>query len=136
MNDYTYIVQQYFHKRVEIFLSTYAKKVFGINHYYVRFEFAKSRGQIHAHLLAILGDKSHLYDFNTLLHKNRMKSEEVQAQILDTWMKKIFKLTAIHPASTTKGVPILSKIVVPEGYLEKKPDEHPSAKYLSEVVDV
>ena len=69
MNDYTYIIQQYFHKRIETFLSTYAKKVFGINHYYVRFEFAKSRGQIHAHVLAILGDKSHLYDFNTLLHK-------------------------------------------------------------------
>ncbi len=31
-------------------------KVFGITHYWVRFEFSKSRGQIHLHLLAIIGD--------------------------------------------------------------------------------
>jgi hypothetical protein len=54
-NDYSHVIQEYFQARAEDFMNNFAKKVFGINHYYMRFEFAKSRGQIHAHILCIFG---------------------------------------------------------------------------------
>jgi hypothetical protein len=51
VNDYSIFIQQYFQARVTNFLENYANQVFGIEHYFARFEFAKSRGQIHVHLL-------------------------------------------------------------------------------------
>ena len=53
VNDYTLIVQEYFYERVKLWLSTIGAKVFHIKHYWLRYEFAPSRGQIHAHMLAI-----------------------------------------------------------------------------------
>jgi hypothetical protein len=53
VNDYTLVVQEYFQERVKIWLSTIGTKVFHIKHYWLRYEFAPSRGQIHAHILAI-----------------------------------------------------------------------------------
>ena len=53
INDYTLIVQEYFQERVKIWLSTIGAKVFHIKHYWLRYEFAPSRGQIHAHMLVI-----------------------------------------------------------------------------------
>jgi hypothetical protein len=56
LNDYTIIVQKFFQLRVDKFLKTIGLEVFGIKHYWGRFEFAKSRGQIHLHLLGITDD--------------------------------------------------------------------------------
>jgi hypothetical protein len=53
VNDYTLIVQEYFQEPVKIWLSTIGAKVFHIKYYWLRYEFAPSRGQIHAHMLAI-----------------------------------------------------------------------------------
>ena len=53
VNDYTLVVQEYFQERVKIWLSTIGAKVFHIKYYWLRYEFAPSRGQIHAHMLAI-----------------------------------------------------------------------------------
>ena len=64
MNEHSFIVQEYFFERVESFLKTFGKEILGIEHYFIRFEFAKSRGQIHAHLIAILGKLSKLFSFN------------------------------------------------------------------------
>ena len=53
VNKLSIVVQEYFQLRVKTFLETVGKTIFGIDHYWVRFEFAPSRGQIHAHLLGI-----------------------------------------------------------------------------------
>jgi hypothetical protein len=55
VNDYSIVIQEYFQARVANFLENYSKRVFGIEHYFARFEFAKSRGHIHVHLLVFLG---------------------------------------------------------------------------------
>jgi hypothetical protein len=55
VNGYSIIIQEYFQARFTDLLENYAKYVFGIQHYYLRFKFAKSRGQMHVHLLEILG---------------------------------------------------------------------------------
>ena len=40
LNDYSIMVQEYFQKRVELWLNTVGKQIFGIEHYWVRYEFA------------------------------------------------------------------------------------------------
>ncbi len=54
LNDFSLIVQDYFHKRVEAFLEHICKKIFGIKHFWGRMEFSKLRGQIHIHLVGII----------------------------------------------------------------------------------
>ena len=53
MCELTSAVQEFFQIRVSKLLQILGAGVFGIKHYWVRYEFAPSRGQIHAHLLAI-----------------------------------------------------------------------------------
>jgi hypothetical protein len=60
VNDYAIVIQEYFQARVTDFLENYAKKVFGIEHYFARFEFAKSMRQIHVHILAVLAKSQEL----------------------------------------------------------------------------
>jgi hypothetical protein len=45
--------------------------VFDVKHYWLRYEFAPSRGQIHAHLLAICSDHS----FNVAMHRLKGNKE-------------------------------------------------------------
>jgi hypothetical protein len=46
LNDYVLMVQEFFQLRVDEYLKTIGLHVFGIRHFWGRFEFAKSRGQI------------------------------------------------------------------------------------------
>jgi hypothetical protein len=64
VNYYSIIIQENLQARVSDFLENYVKEVFGIHHYYARFEFAKSRGQIHVHILAMLGKKSNTIELD------------------------------------------------------------------------
>ena len=57
VNNYSIVVQEYFHKRVQICLDTVGKKLYGIKHYLYRHKFAKGRGQIHTHMLCILDNQ-------------------------------------------------------------------------------
>jgi hypothetical protein len=57
LNDYCIVVQEFFQARVEAWFETVGKSVFNIEHYWIRYEFAPGRGQIHAHVLCISNDK-------------------------------------------------------------------------------
>jgi hypothetical protein len=92
LNDYTIVVQEYFQQRVVLWLETVGKKVFGIEHYWVRYEFAPGRGQIHAHLLAIPKNPT-LHQLSYELQKNR-DNGECRADIIGEWAAKQFGLTA------------------------------------------
>ena len=50
------ILEQLFQECVYELIKIIGLEVFGIKHYWARFEFAKSRGQIHLHLLGITDD--------------------------------------------------------------------------------
>jgi len=89
LNDYAIVVQEFFHLRVNSFLKTIGLEVFGIKYYWGRFEFAKSRGQIHLHLLAIVDD---IALFETLWNLKGQKQE--QDDLLAEWAKQRFNLTA------------------------------------------
>src|SRR5688572_21531971 len=81
VNDYTLIVQEYFQERVKIWLSTIGTKIFHIKHYWLRYEFAPSRGQIHAHMLAIHENPYVMEPFYNCSN-NKKKQEE----FLHQWM--------------------------------------------------
>ena len=92
VNEYSIVIQEYFQRRVEIWLETVGDKVFGIEHYWVRYEFAPGRGQIHAHLLAIPRDQT-IYE---LCHSVRKEEDgDVRrAQYMAEWASAKFGLTA------------------------------------------
>jgi Helitron helicase-like domain at N-terminus len=58
INDYTVIVQEFFQVRFELWMKHFGEPIFGIKHYWGRYEFAPGRGQIHIHLLAIRKDQN------------------------------------------------------------------------------
>jgi Helitron helicase-like domain at N-terminus len=58
INDYTVVVQEYFQIRFNLWMEHVGRPIFGIAHYWARYEFAPGRGQIHIHLLAIRIDQN------------------------------------------------------------------------------
>ena len=96
INDYAAVVQEYFQERVVEWLATVGKDIFEISHYWVRYEFAPSRGQIHAHMLCISRDQS----MNKALYMLR-HSEKEQAALLSDWSERKIGLSATHSQPTT-----------------------------------
>src|SRR6476659_9688093 len=76
----------------KIWLSTIGAKVFHIKHYWLRYESAPSRGQIHAHMLAIHDNPKVMEPYYTSI-KNRNKQEE----FLYKWMTEELGMTASFP---------------------------------------
>lgn len=93
LNDYTSVVQEFFHIRVDEYLKTVGLNVFGITHFWGRFEFAKSRGQIHLHLLGITNDAVGKNGISSKLFKWK-DNKERQSKILANWARKKFNCTA------------------------------------------
>jgi hypothetical protein len=60
---YSLVVQEFFQIRLQNWMDTIGKDIFRIKHHYTRFEFAKGRGQIHAHILAITQDNGLCVEF-------------------------------------------------------------------------
>ncbi len=57
VNEYSIVVQEYFITKVKDWMETFARDVLKVRHWFVRFEFAKGRGEIHAHILAVADNK-------------------------------------------------------------------------------
>ena len=89
INDYSLVVQEYFQQRVEIWLDTIGKDIFGIKHHWLRYEFAPGRGQIHAHMLAITDHQDVFKDY----HAYR-DFPDMQAHLLSKWVQDTFGMTA------------------------------------------
>ena len=102
VNDYSIVVQEYFQRRVKVWLETVGRKVFGIKHYWVRYEFAPGRGQIHAHLLAIPDDHS-IYEAAYRVSKEE-NGEAKRAKLMADWAESKFGMTAsIHPGTEARN---------------------------------
>jgi hypothetical protein len=93
INDYSIVIQEFFHLRIRDFLNSVGLNIFGILHYWLRFEFGRARGQIHGHLVAITKDAidpNGIYQKLWKLKKNRV----AQAKALANWAKETFNMTA------------------------------------------
>ena len=131
VNDFSIIVQEYFQKRVENWLKTVGKKVFKINHFWLRYEFAPTRGQIHAHMLAIT-------NYNQLLQNamNVYKDHTNMADFLSKWMEQSFGVTATMPVTADVNVLPCQEIqdrATEQAKRAKKILEHPSNFTLTDI---
>jgi hypothetical protein len=89
VNDYTIVIQEYFQMRIKNWLKTVGKHVFKIDHYWLRYEFAPSRGQIHVHMLAISKQHNELLQEIADVYGNMAN----RAEILGKWMQESFGVT-------------------------------------------
>lgn len=92
VNEYSIVVQEFFITRLEDWLNTVGKEVLHIDHYICRIEFAKGRGQIHAHLLAIIRKEMMIDLQQQLRHKNMTSDDE--AAIIAGWANETFGLSS------------------------------------------
>lgn len=92
VNDYAIVVQEFFILRLEDWLNTVGRNVLHIKYYIGRLEFAKGRGQIHCHLIAIL-DQSMMTDLQRQLRQWHMSSND-EAKIVGEWARENFGLSA------------------------------------------
>ena len=94
VNDHAIVVQEYFQLRVEEWLDTVGKTIFGIQHYWIRYEFTPGRGQIHAHLLAIADDQDIYKLAHDVSRHNDDSSSNTKGSIFAEWAEKKIGLTA------------------------------------------
>ena len=97
VNDYTVIVQEYFQERVKLWLSTIGAKVFHIKYYWLRFKFAPSRGQIHAHMLAIHDKPEVMQPYYT-----NITDKKKQEVFLHKYMTEELGMTASFPETLSE----------------------------------
>lgn len=120
INEFTLVIQEYFQIRVKQWLTTIGKTIFKIKHHWLRFEFAPGRGQIHAHMLAIVDNKGvmrYAYD----LHSNG--HTQLHAELLGRWAQDTFSMTC--DAST-------------DGELDQQTctnQDHPASHYFHECIN-
>ena len=93
LNECSLVVQEHFQLRVETWLKCVGKPVFGIDHYWVRFEFAPGRGQIHAHLLAV-SNHMEVYEGCYQDLQDPSDGEEKRALRLAKWASTRYGMTA------------------------------------------
>ena len=93
VDDYTFIIQEMFRKRVQIWFNTIGKVIFKILHHWGRFEFTLSRGPIHIHFLAIC-EKLSIFEELYETANNKYK----QAELLQKWVEDTFRMTASLPS--------------------------------------
>jgi len=91
VNDYAVVIQEFFIRRTEDCLNTVGRDVLGIEHYWLRFEFAKGRGQIHAHIVATLKKEiqNEIQDQVNSARGNRGR----EAEMMSDWADRQFGMT-------------------------------------------
>ena len=127
VNQYSAVVQEYFQKRTESYLATVGLEKMGIRYHWGRYEFAKSRGQIHMHLLGITTE-----DMNP--NKYCLNNDAVALQ---KWAQEKFGLSAVHPLSDENKQVQPENIPPPEGTFEcAKKHKHPCNFRLLDMKDI
>ena len=133
VQENTHVVVNYFDLRTQSYHEKVLKPVFGVSDYWYRYEFAKSRGQIHWHQLSWRDDRQP----HQLLHEAREDGcgDEEYAARLSQWADENFAMTAFHPAgSDEEGQPRKDLWLPPEGSAEPISDDRdPLVKMLMEI---
>ena len=133
VQENSHVVVNYFDLRTQSYHDKVLKPVFGVSDYWYRYEFAKSRGQIHWHQLSWREDRQP----HQLLHEAREDDcdEDEYAAILNQWANSNLAMTALHPAgSDGEGKPRKDLWPPPEGSADPISDESdPLVKMLMEV---
>ena len=133
VQENTHVVVNYFDLRTQSYHEKVLKPVFGVSDYWYRYEFAKSRGQIHWHQLSWRDDRQP----HQLLHEAREDGcdDEEYAARLSQWADENFAMTALHPAgSDEEGQPRKDLWPPPEGSADPISDNRdPLVKMLMQI---
>ena len=130
VQDYSTLVQQFFQVRLDIYIKEVSIPVFGVNHYWYRFEFAKSRGQIHFHMFAINEDKQP----QRLLRAIKNGGAQEKADALATWARGSLSLTAMRPAGVPNGELDITLVRAPEGEWAPPKDSNAAGLLLRDAI--
>ena len=133
VQENTHVVVSYFDLRTQCYHDKVLKPVFGVSDYWYRYEFAKSRGQIHWHQLSWREDRQP----HQLLHEARKDEvDDVEyATRLSQWADENFAMTAMHPAGRDEeGRSRKDLWPPPEGSADSISNErYPLVKMLMEI---
>ncbi|KAK3104656.1 hypothetical protein FSP39_007268 [Pinctada imbricata] len=133
LQEYPHVVSHYFDLRTQSYFKEIMGPVFGVDSYWYRQEFAKSRGMIHWHGLCWRTDR----EPHNLLHEATTEglSEDECATRLAEWASSQFGLTACHPAGRDQeGNPKKNFWPPPEGTAPPPSDDsNPLIKLLMDV---
>jgi len=88
VNQYSIVIQEYFTLKVKDWIETYAAQVLQVKHWFVRFEFAKGRGEIHAHILAIADN------MNVYIKAHEAPTTTEKTEILASYAQNVLGLTS------------------------------------------
>ncbi|WAQ97056.1 hypothetical protein MAR_029746 [Mya arenaria] len=135
LQENTHIVAKYFDLRTLSYFKNVMGPVFGVDCFWYRQEFAKSRGMVHWHGLCWRKD----IEPHSLMHKcieDGLNDAEC-AEALESWAKYEFGLSAEHPAGCDEaGKPRKDLWPPPEGTAPAPPEEkNPLVKLLMDVCD-
>ena len=132
VQENTHVVVSYFDLHNQAWHEKVLKPVFGVSDYWYRYEFAKSRSQIHWHQQSWRDDRQP----HQLLHEAREDncSETEYAARLSQWADENFAMTALHPAgSNEEGQPRKDLWPPPEGTADPiSTDRDPLVEMLME----
>ena len=106
--DHPLVVAEFFQIKLETWLATVGKEVFKIKHHWGAYEFAKGRGVIHVHLLAICDNLEILNQYHKL--KGNKKEQEI---LMARYAREELFMTTEHPGTN------LNEIASPEGTAQK-----------------
>lgn len=133
LNDYSYLVQEYFQIRTEEWINSVGAKVFGIKHYWVRYEFAKGRGQTHAHMIAMcdttfVNGEGKSVDMMMVSYINKDDPGK-RAELIDEWARTKFGMTAKHPGLDDSANSDINTTLDQEEPRAPPTDDHPCSVY-------
>jgi len=113
----TIVIQEYFHERVNDWLNTVGKEVFGITNHWLRYKFAPGHGQIHCHMIAYSNKMKEIRD-----KMSGIGNKKEKAILLRNFLHSKFGITCNIPTNYDK-------------YEINEENRHPSYNYYSEVKD-
>ena len=125
VQENSHIVADFFDRRTQNYFTEVMAPVFGVDTYWYRQEFPKSRSMIHWHGLCWRSD----HEPHSLLHEgfSQGKTSDECAALLSEWAKNTFKMTASHPAGGDEsGNPNKNLWAPPEGTCPAPPAEKKS----------
>ena len=99
INKNTAVLKEYFQKRMKDWLDTVGKKVFGIEHYWLRYEFAPSRGQIHAHMIVVSFHAETVDKAKKIFGCN---TDEEMVKFMAEYVKRALNMTASYPEGISR----------------------------------
>ena len=111
MQGYSILAQQFIQVRRDLYIKEVSIPVFGAKRYWYRFEFDKSRGQIHFRMFSICADKQPY----RLLHEIKNGDAQEKADALAKWARGSLSLTAMRPSGRPNGELDITLARAPDG---------------------